>query len=137
MNNIENYRVMKDGIKQESTSLRPNNYSKWHRTLNKNCYAYDVDFVEYRQNRGIVGIFETKQFKDLEDLKKNKDFVINQSHTQIKVYRLITIDKIYSSYFVLHTADMTHFEVWNISKDTRPIFKIYNEEGYRTWIEML
>lgn len=134
---MENYRVMKDGIKQESTGYRPQNYSNWHRQLAKHCYAYDVDFVEYRVNRGIVGLFEIKQFKTLDDLKNDKAFVISNSRIQIQIYRMLTCNTIYGAYLVLHTYDMEYFEVWNVSKSEKPNFKIYDKEGYSQWIENL
>jgi len=134
---IDNYRIMKNGIKQETTGYRPQNYSNWHRTLSKYCLAFDVDFVEYRLHRGIVGIFEIKQFTNITQLLKNKDFVINNSTNQIKVYRLLTSDTVYNAYFVLHTSDMKYFEVWNLNKNKNPYFDIYDERGYIKWIETL
>lgn len=43
-------------VKGEHTGERTTEYSLWHRSLGSKYLTLDIDFVEYRKDRGIVAI---------------------------------------------------------------------------------
>ena len=48
----DKYAPRVEGTKQEKIRVRPSEYSNWHRKLGSEYLAVDIDFVEYRKDRG-------------------------------------------------------------------------------------
>ena len=113
--------------RNEITSERPTDYSKWHRTLSDVCKVQDVDWVEYRIIDGepvIKAIIETGRW----DRTK---FIGNQ----IKVTKIIADALGVPCYFVEYSIDKQVFKVKELKDDTSE--RIMSETEYRNFIEGL
>jgi hypothetical protein len=86
-------------VKPEYTGERDLTYSRWHRTLRRDLYVSDIDYIEYKPPGIPVAVVETKKVGTrLEDIQR---------------YLYITIGdglKI-PSFFVQYNADCTYFIV--------------------------
>ena len=90
-------------VREERHNRRDLRYSKWHRdNLPNYCYATDLDWIEWRPDKGIVAFVETKigwdtpitsfqekVFAELEEKSGVPVFVVNHTEKldQFKVSR--------------------------------------------------
>lgn len=127
-----------NGVKQETIGARPSNYSEWHRTLGIDFKAVDIDFVEYRESRGIVGLFGvTGRCKDKNHINNSKKYIIQRTYVERKILKELAEGKDYSSYLVIHTEDLSVFHVWNLNKCENPEWIEYSKEEYEKFIKNL
>ena len=127
-----------NGVKQETIGQRPSEYSQWHRSLGANFLTADIDFVEYREGRGIVGLFGvTGRCKDENHINNSKKYIIQRTYVERKILKELSDGKEYSSYLVIHTDDLSVFHVWNLNKDENPTWTRYNKEQYEYFIKNL
>lgn len=75
-------------------------FSRFHRKfLSAKCWAYDVDFVEMRRNRGIVAFLETKQVPNLKSMNIYKYFSFSQRKMYYQLHNKV---KSASSYLIAY-----------------------------------
>ncbi|MDC7724449.1 hypothetical protein PNF31_27495 [Priestia megaterium] len=124
--------------KTETTGKRPTSYSNWHRkSLSAECLAVDVDFVEYRLNRGIVGLFAvTGECNDENHIKNSKRFIWNRTKVERQVLVELSQKVGCPAYFVIHDNDLTVFHVHDLSEDLKDYTRMDNKE-YSEFIEKL
>ena len=135
----ENYVQYDDrGVRKESSNARSMDYSNWHRSFSHFCYAIDVDFVEYRINRGIVGLFGiTGNFEDERHMINSKKYVLARNYVEREILKDLTKDQKFNAYLVLHTKDLTLFHVWNLTLHEVPLWQVYDKVQYQKFIEEL
>jgi len=128
MNNIE--------TKEEKTYERVSDYSLWHRSLGSEFLTVDIDFVEYRNGRGIVGIIcTTSRLKNENHLINSKKFIFKRIFLERKIVLDISKKLNVPAYFVIHTDDLSVFHVYNL--EDMDSFKIMNKEQYGDFIKNL
>lgn len=127
-----------DGTKQEKIYERPSEYSKWHRTLGKDCLACDIDFVEYRLGRGVVGfIATTSRFKDEEHMINSKKYVWQRTSIERKILKELSEASDVPAYFVFHLDDLSIFHVHNPSNNDLKTFIRMNKDEYSDFVKGL
>ena len=105
-----------DGKKQEKLESRPSAYSSWHRTIGDGCFVVDVDWVEYREGRGVVALIDvTSNLNNEGHIINSKRMIWERTNIQREV--LITMSKALNvpAYFVIHTSDLSMFHVHNLA----------------------
>jgi len=107
-------------VKKEYTNNRNLEYSLWHRQLPFFCYAMDLDWIEWRNNRGIVALIETKKSGYLSDFQR-------------KVY-LELADKINVPVYFVKYNNLDCFEVLDLKTNEK---RILNELEYKEFIQSL
>lgn len=106
--------------KPEFTNNRDLRYSHWHReALPGWCYATDLDWIEWRSDKGIVAFLETKMNGRL-------------SPFQQKVYAELERITGIPAFYVSYDKQLTVFTVTRISDGSS--VGIFNEEEYVAWI---
>jgi hypothetical protein len=126
------------GVRKEGSNERSMDYSNWHRTFSQFCYAIDVDFVEYRINRGIVGLFGiTGNFEDERHIINSKKYVLGRNYVEREILKDLTKDQKFNAYLVLHTKDLSLFHVWNLTLNEIPLWRVYDKVQYQKFIEGL
>ena len=106
-----------DGTKQEKTGGRASDYSLWHRTLGSDFLTVDIDFVEYRKDRGIVALIDvTGEMNDEAHMNNSKRFIWARTGLQFKVLSLMSVKLGVPAYFVLHDRGLTIFHVYDLAK---------------------
>jgi len=65
--------------------------SYWHRALGEAYSCSNIDFVEWREGKGIVGVFEYKHgFPEVENFKKSVQFkILSELEEKLKVPTLL------------------------------------------------
>lgn len=123
--------------KQERKGSRPPAYSIWHRTLSAKCLAVDVDFVEYRNGRGIVGIFAvTGECNDENHINNSKRFIWRRTNVERKVMVELSQKVGCPAYYVIHDNDLTVFHVHDLSNNLETFTRM-DREQYSNFIEGL
>src|SRR3990167_79241 len=123
--------------KQETIRFRPTEYSEFHRTLGGDCYATDIDFVEFRPGRGIVGFFGvTGRLKDEKHLINSKPMIWARTEVERQILYQLSISTGKPAFLVIHTSDMNTFHVHNI-KNSIDQFDKFNQEEYTQFIKKL
>ena len=121
--------------KPERTGERASEYSLWHRQLGSGCYAVDVDWVEYRFNRGIVAfICATSRFNSEQHLINSKPMVFARTELERKIVKQLSEVMKVPAFFVMHLTDLSLFHVYDLSSMT---FKVMNKEEYGDFIKKL
>ena len=123
--------------KQETIGVRPTEYSEFHRTLGGECYATDIDFVEWRIGRGIVGFFAvTGRLKDERHLKNSKPMIWARTEVERQILYQLSISTGKPAFLVIHTSNMNIFHVHNI-KNSIDKFDRMDQEEYTQFIRKL
>lgn len=126
--------------KKETIGIRPSEYSQWHRTLGPEYMSVDIDFVEYRHNKGIVGFFGvTGRCKDERHMINSKKYIWNRTKIERQILFALQYKTGIQSYFVIHTENMDRFHVHkieDIEKDDSIYFN-FNLEQYSNFIKNL
>ena len=121
-------------VRPEYSNKRDLTYSKFHRTFGYQCYAMNIDWIEYRHKDGsfkIVAIIEDK------DSRAN---IKNWMDKKSKVFLMIANALNVPAYLVLHncneetalTPDIWEFRVINLIQKKE---KTFNKNEYRKFIE--
>jgi hypothetical protein len=118
-----------DNVKQEKIAKRPSEYSEWHRTLGSEYLTADIDFVEYRRDRGIVAIIDvTGEMEDEGHLFNSKKYIWERTRMQRNILSTISKALNVPAYFVLHTKGMTLFHVYDLSDSTEKPNRMTREQ---------
>lgn len=126
-----------EGTKQEKIGGRPSKYSEWHRTLGAAFSAVDIDYVEYRKDRGIVALIDvTGNMVDEGHIVNSKKFIWRRTDVQRRVLSTISKALNVPAYFVLHTEDLSVFHVHDLGGDLTN-FKKMSKQEYETFIKSL
>lgn len=121
-------------VRPEYSNKRDLTYSKFHRTFGYQCYAMNIDWIEYRRKNGtfkIVAIIEDK------DIRAN---VVKWMEKKSSVFLQIADALNVSAYLVLHncneqtanTPEIWKFKVINLKQKKE---KIFNKNEYQKFIE--
>jgi len=107
----------------EEWRIKP--YSDWHRTLDRNLYMLDVDFIEWRFKKGelvAVGVMEiTRVDMDKEVTGKYLDSILHRykiRDMQASASRKVASALNTNAYIVLFRYDCSEFWVYNLSNYT-------------------
>lgn len=115
--NGEKFAPRREGTKQEKLGERPSKYSEWHRKLGAEFFSLDIDFVEYRKNKGIVAFMAvTGKLNDVKHLENSKRFIWDRTGLEREILMELTRRTGIPSYFVIHTDDLTVFDVHNLAE---------------------
>lgn len=126
-----------DNVKQEKIAKRPSEYSEWHRTLGAEYLTADIDFVEYRRDRGIVAIIDvTGEMEDEGHLYNSKKYIWARTRMQRNILSAISKALNVPAYFVLHTKGMTLFHVYDLSDSTETPTRMTCEQ-YAAFVKKL
>jgi len=97
-------------------------YNNWHREkLPKNCYAMDIDLLEFRAGRGIVAVTELKNAN--ERIKQWQNNILIELGKKLEV----------PVYLIIH-KELTMFKVTNLLTNAS---KIFDEPEYIEFIKGL
>ncbi len=123
--------------KKETIGFRPGEYSQWHRTLGSGCYAVDIDFVEFRPGRGIVGFFGvTGRLNDERHIINAKQMIWSRTKIEREILHELYVKTGVPAYLVIHTEDLSVFHVHKVS-DSIEQFRRMNNEEYTKFIKEL
>jgi hypothetical protein len=126
-----------DNTKSEKTGERNSDYSLWHRSLGPDFLALDIDWVEYRKDRGIVGFLAvTGKCVDERHIVNSKRFIWERTSLERKILSTLSQKLNVPSYFVIHNNDLSIFHVHDLSKDLKE-FIVMNQETYGSFIKNL
>lgn len=126
-----------DNTKTEKTGERNSDYSLWHRSLGADFLAIDIDWVEYRKDRGIVGFLAvTGKCVDEKHIINSKRFIWERTHLERKILKSLSDSIKAPAYFVIHDNDLSIFHVHDLSKDLS-VFQAMNKEEYSNFIKKL
>ncbi len=122
--------------KQEKLEFRASDYSLWHRTLGNQFFTTDLDFIEYRKDKGIVALIDvTGNMNDEFHLINCKKFIWQRTEVQRKVLLHISKALKVPAYFVLHTTDLSVFHVHTLPN--LEDFKKMDNDSYANFIKSL
>jgi hypothetical protein len=108
--------------KPEITGVRDLRYSLWHRTIGPEVYATDLDFIEWRNGRGVVALIEAKQGRG-----RLSDF-------QRKVFCELSQRAKIPFYVVRYDETMTRFTVMRLPDNYADEL---SKEEYVDWLKKL
>lgn len=98
--------------REEKTGIRVSDYSLFRRKFGSEFLTTDLDFVEYRNDRGIVALIDvTANMKDEFHLMNCKRFIWRRTEFQRMILLNISKALKIKAYFVLHTTDLSIFHV--------------------------
>jgi len=119
---IKKYSGGEKMVRGEMTGRRDLTYSGFHRTLASYCYMTDLDFVEYRPERGIIAIGEAKLWNG------------RLTPFQKSVLDDLVKETPYSIFVIWYKNPISDFKVldWRTKKVT-----LFTEQEFRAWIEAL
>lgn len=124
------------GVKPEVTGIKEISYNIWHRELGQGYLDFDVNFVEYRNNRGIVALINvTANLEDESHLENSKEAIWSRSDLEREVLTEIANAIEVPAYYVIHTDDLQVFHVYELPdlKD----FERMNQEEYTEFVQNL
>ncbi len=126
-----------NGTKTEKTGQRNTAYSLWHRSLGSDYYAVDIDYVEFRKDRGIVAFLSVSgECVDEKHIINSKKFIWERAKLECKILLKLSQEFNVPSYYVIHTADLAIFHVHKIG-DKLDVFKKMNQKEYSNFIKNL
>jgi len=106
-----------NGIKGEKTGERDLSYSLFRRTVGKNMYSVDIDMVEFRQDRGIVGFFAvTGRCNSEQHIINSKRFIWKRTKLERKILSTLSEAVDAPAFFVIHDNELSVFHVHNLSE---------------------
>jgi len=110
-------------------------YSQMHRTI-PGAYVIDIDQVEYRSGRGIVAmICVTGNLNDVNHIHYSKSQIWERTKFERKIVAEISTKINVPAYYVIHTKDLSCFQIHNLSDLSS--YTQLNEEEYKIWISLL
>ncbi len=126
-----------DNTKMEKTGERNSKYSEWHRSLGPEYLAIDIDFVEYRRNKGIVGVLAvTGRCKDEGHIINSKKYIWERTEIERKIMKEISNKLNVPAYYVIHDDSLSIFHVHNLNKNLSE-FEAMNTNQYSNFIKTL
>ena len=106
-----------NGIKGEKTGERDLSYSLFRRTVGRKMYSIDIDMVEYRQDRGIVGFFAvTGRCRSEQHILNSKRFIWKRTKLEREILSTLSKSVNAPAFFVIHDNDLSIFHVHDLSK---------------------
>lgn len=129
-----------EGVKQEKTGKRFQDYMNWHKKLGSKYKTQDVSFVETRRNRGVVAIFSVQgTFNDENHIENSKKYIFDDSgiNQKVEMLRDLSREKRFAAYYVLHTIDMSRFQVWDVKEAKQQEWKKMSLDDYSSFIKNL
>lgn len=123
--------------KNEKTGSRDLAYNNWHRTLGPGYIAETINFVEYREGRGIVALINTtSNLTDENHINNSKKFIFPRTEREREI--LINTSEALNvpAYFVIHDDGLTIFHVYNLNKGIKTFQKMDKKE-YSNFIKSL
>ncbi len=124
-------------MKLEKTNSRQSPYNDWHRNLGQECYAIDIDWIEYRTNKGIVAIIcTTGKLKDNNHIINSKPMIWTRTELERKIIKEIATKLNVPGYYVIHSEDLTEFHVHNLREDLKNYIRMGQKE-YTDFIKNL
>ncbi len=137
MLNKDKFAPRVEGTKTEKTGQRNSAYSLWHRSLGAESLAVDIDFVEFREGKGIVAFLAvTGECVDENHIINSKKYIWDRTKLERKILITLSVKVNVPSYFVIHNNDLTIFHVHNLSKELTDYTKM-NREEYAFFIKNL
>lgn len=126
-----------DDTKQEKTGKRPSEYSLWHRSLGPQFFAIDIDYVEFRKDRGIVAFIAVSgEVEDENHLINSKPYIWSRTKMEREILLQLSKNVNVPSFFVIHTKDLSVFHVHKIREDINKFEKM-NQDEYTRFIQSL
>lgn len=129
--------------KEEVIGVRPSEFSEWHRKLSPDCYATDIDMVEWRIRDNklvIVGAYGvTGGLQNREHILASSDAILKRSKHERELLQCFGKNMRCKSFFVIHTIDLKLFYVL-------PLYPVdflngmptwFNEDDFKEFIEYL
>jgi hypothetical protein len=124
-------------VKQEQTGERCSAYSTFHRELGAECLAVDVDWVEYREGRGIVAfIATTGRCVDSAHILKCKPHIWNRTVVEREILCVLSIHVGAPAFYVIHSDDLSVFHVHNL-RESLSVYRQMTREEYSSFIQSL
>ncbi len=126
-----------ENTKTEKTGNRPGEYSIWHRSLGAGYFAVDIDYVEFRRDRGIVAFIAVSgEFNDESHLINSKPFIWRRTELERQI--LLDLSKRINvpAFFVIYTKDLSIFHVHKIGEELNKFVKM-NRNEYAKFIQSL
>jgi len=121
-------------VRQEQSFKRPSIYSEYHRTLPNWCYTIDVDWLEWRNNRGIVAFIETA----VKLPETNPSSILQTKEFEFKVLSELRRRTKIPTYLTIHTENCENFWVYSINENGNTIFiKSMTKLEYDNFIKTL
>ena len=118
-------------VEGERTGKRDLTYSTYHRTIGDKYYALDFDFVEWRNGRGIVALFECAlNHTTSQQILQKKQF-------EFTVYTEASRKLQVPAYFVIYDKLLVWFEVYKIENEEATPWKKMNNEEYTEFLRAL
>ncbi len=136
-------KISKDGGKARQTTLSgtTDEYTAWHRSLKRWCYAGDVDQIEWRKVAGElkpVAVLELTRVRGPGPVPSSylrhihsRFFRDSQAERTVHVADRLGCD----AYVVLFRPDLTDFWAYNLTRDEQICWKHYSRAGFADWIE--
>jgi hypothetical protein len=116
---------------------RNSDYSLWHRSLGPEFLAVDIDFVEYRKDRGIVGFLAvTGRCKDEKHILNSKRFIWKRTAVERDILIKLSKGMNVPSYFVIHDDALSIFHVHNLNENLETYISM-DKEAYGSFIKKL
>jgi len=100
-------------------------YKEWRRRVGDDCYAMDLDWIEWRPKRGVVAVIETR----------GTDTMLNkwQLKVMLEVANALRVPAYFVRYYV-EDNKLIQFKVMNLRNDQTLIM---SEEEYLKFIKGL
>lgn len=125
-------------VKEERTGERCSKYSEWHRTLGPEYHAIDIDFIEWRSERGVVGVLGvTGRLNNEEHIRASKQVIWNRTGLERTIMSQVGAAFGVPSFLVMHTADLSAFHVHEAAAPTPYEYRRMNREEYADFIKGL
>jgi len=123
-------------VKKEKTFQRVSDYSLWHRSLGSEFLAIDLDWIEFRIDRGVVALIcTTSRLKDEQHLINSKKFIFKRINLERKIVLNIAEQLNAPAYFVIHTDDLKFFHVHDLNNLEK--FEVMDQNKYGEFIKNL
>lgn len=128
--------------KPETLGVRPSEYSEWHRSLGQGCYAVDVDWVEWREGRGIVALIATTgNCESISHCLNSLPKIWERTQIERTILRGLAFAAGVPSFYVVHTTNLESFVIINLEEQAlRNDFDkvwIAGKAVYEKWLRKL
>lgn len=125
-----------DGVKQWKTQ-EGNPYSLMHKELGPGFLCLDIDLIEYRPGKGVVGVFGlTTNLTDEKHIIASKKYIWERTHLEREVLKTIAEKLNTRAFFVIYTTDLSVFHVHNLKNDLSDYIKL-NRQEYKDFLKSL
>jgi hypothetical protein len=94
-------------------------YSLWHRSkIFEGCFTVDVDYVEFRNGRGVVALIcVTSRLNDVQHMDNSKSMIFERSKAERRQLWFLSSSAGVPAYYVIHLTDLTVFDVYRVFED--------------------